>query len=404
VTTTGRRNRVRLRDDAMQWELDRAIQETGRVQHFFDGRQLPKSVETHAMISKHLGKPAQRLEAVADVELERGHRELALELFFEAAVKFAQAQHPIFETNDEKRFLHASSIRCYDKVRRLAPTVIEHVDIPWRDTVVSGNLHLAAVEDPAPLVFFIPGCDRTKEIEPHPLRNWANQRGMHLFVFDGPGQGESNIRDIPLTVDNYEDAASTALTYLIGRSEVDDGRLAVYSKSFGSYWGARFAATDHRLAACVLQSASVVDKTHQFGGAVSPRYKQLFVYLTRSNSEEEVDAFIDAMTLDDLVGEIACPTLMTLGEFDPRSPLDEALEFFDALNAPSEFWVFADQHHRWSLPGSKSSTDHDYAMDWLRERFAGKPNERAGEVLYIDSNTLGPNDPNAKRKRRWFDR
>ena len=125
--------------------------------------------------------------------------------------------------------------------------------------------------------------------------------------------------------------------------------------------------------------------------------------MTRLNSEEEVDAFIDAMTLEDMIGSIQCPTLMTLGEFDPRRPLDEALEFFDALKPPSEFWVFADQHHRWSLPGSKSATDHDYAMDWLRDRFAGKPIERAGDVLYIDSSTLGPNDPNAKRKRRWFD-
>ena len=175
------------------------------------------------MISKHLGRPAQRLEALGDVELGLGHRELALELFFEAAVKFAQAQHPIFQTNDEKRFLHGSSIRCFDKVRQLAPTVIEHVDIPWQDTVVSGNLHLAPVEDRAPLVFFIPGCDRTKKSSRIPLRNWANQRGLHLFVFDGPGQGESNIRDIPLTVDNYEDAASTALTYLLGRTEIDRG-------------------------------------------------------------------------------------------------------------------------------------------------------------------------------------
>ena len=36
MTTNGRRNKVRLRDDAMQWAFDRAIQETGRVQHFFE--------------------------------------------------------------------------------------------------------------------------------------------------------------------------------------------------------------------------------------------------------------------------------------------------------------------------------------------------------------------------------
>lgn len=402
-TGTGR-GRIRLRDDALQWELDRAIQETGRVQHFFDTRSLPKSVESHSMISKHVARPAIRLQRLGDVELAAGHGRTAMEMYFEAAVKFAQAQHPIFELNDEKRFLLESLLTCYAKVRELAPTVIEHLDIPWGDTLVSGNLHLAPVEGPAPLVFFIPGCDRTKEIEPHPLRNWANQRGMHIFAFDGPGQGESHLRGIALTPDNYEDAASTALTHLLTRPEVDPDRVVLYSKSFGSYWGARFAATDHRLKACVLQSATVCDKSYQFGGAVSPRYKQLFAYLTRAKSEEELDAFIAGMTLDDLVGQIECPTLMTIGEFDPRSPIDEVFAFFDALKPPSELWLFADQHHRLAIPGAKGADDHSFAMDWVRERLDNKPHDRAGEVLYIEPGSLGPNDPNVSRKRRWHEK
>jgi hypothetical protein len=32
--------------------------------------------------------------------------------------------------------------RCYDQVITLAPYRIEHVDIPWNGTLVSGNLHL----------------------------------------------------------------------------------------------------------------------------------------------------------------------------------------------------------------------------------------------------------------------
>ena len=84
---------------------------------------------------------------------------------------FAAAQHPIFENNAEKRFLHGSSIAAYDKVRELAPYTIEHVEIPWgEDQTVYANFHLLPGADGRrPASFFIPGCDMTKEMYPAPL-------------------------------------------------------------------------------------------------------------------------------------------------------------------------------------------------------------------------------------------
>ena len=401
--------RPRLRRDAQQWEFDRTVRDTGRVYHFQPpGRgPLPPSVRMHAMISKHLGKAAQRLERLAKAEADAGHDLTAVEFYYEASARYAAAQHPIFANNDEKRLLHGSSIRCYDEVRRLAPTTIEHLDIPWGGTVVSGNLHLAPVDGPAPLVFFIPGCDMTKEMVPHPLQNWATQRGMHLFVFDGPGQGESNLRGIALTVDNYEDAASTALTALLDRPEIDAEHVGLYAMSFGAYWGARLAGTDDRFAACVLQWASVCDKYYLFEEE-SPRYKQLFSYLTRASSEEELDAFIAQMGLEPFVGRISCPTLLTIGEYDPRSPLDEVYDFFDALRVPAELWVYADQHHVLTMKGtpppSPAAADcHPMGMDWLGDRFAGRPLAAEGGVRYLEPAGPSPNDPAAPLKRHWYE-
>ena len=158
----------------------------------------------------------------------------------------------------------------------------------------------------------------------------------------------------------------------------------------------------------MLQWASVCDKWIQFGGAVSPRYKQLFAYLTRAESEEELDAFIDEMTLDEFTGRIACPTLATIGEFDPRSPLDEVLDFFDALRAPAELWIFGDQHHVVSLRGAGGPVagavdSHDLAMEWLRDRLLDRPFDHAGEVIYLETGGPSPNDPVATRRRHWYD-
>jgi pimeloyl-ACP methyl ester carboxylesterase len=402
------RRRARLRRDGQQWNFDRAVKDTGRVFHFqHPGRgKLPASVRMHAMISKHVGRRAQKLERIAKAEADAGHDITAVEFYFDAAVAFANAQHTVFAVDDEKRYLHGSVLRCYDEIRRLAPVQIEHLDIPWRDTVVSGNLHLAPTSEPAPLIFFIPGCDMTKEMVPHPLYNFATQRGMHLFAFDGPGQGESNLRGIKVTHDNYEDAASTALTALLGRPEVDAERVALYSLSFGSYWGARFAATDDRLAANALVWASICDKYHLFEEE-SPRYKQLFAFLTGAGSEAELDEFIAGMDLTDLLPRISAPTLLTVGEYDPRSPVDEVYALYDRIEAPAQLWVFADQHHGANLHGSDGNQwyadHHSMTADWIRERLAGKPIDSPGETVYIEPLGVSPNDPRVAKRRQWFD-
>jgi dipeptidyl aminopeptidase/acylaminoacyl peptidase len=363
----------------------------------------------HDMISKHIARNALRYEKIAAAEDNAGHVTTALEFYFDAAVGYGNAQHPILVNNEEKKLLHGASIRCYDEVRRLAPTTIEHLDIPWDGTLVSGNLHLAPGTEAAPLVFCIPGCDMTKEFVPHPLYNWANQRGMHLFVFDGPGQGESNLRGIKLTPDNYENAATTALTHLLARDDVDAERVALYSLSFGSYWGVRFAAVDDRLKACVFAWASICDKYYLFEEE-SPRYKQLFSFLTGAADEAELDRFIAEMGLEEHMTRISSPSLLTVGEYDPRSPLEEVYPLVDRMRAPYELWVYADQHHMINLRGINPGAapmwqldTHSTAMDWIGDRLAGREMERAKQTSWLELNGGSPNDPTTPRKRRWFE-
>ena len=398
-----------LRRDTQKWVFDWLIKETGRVFHFqSDGRgRLPRSVRSHDMIAKHMGLSARRLERLAQAEAEAGHRETAMEIYYQAALQYLDAQHVVFETSDEKRYLHGGLMRCYGKVREYAPYRIEHVDIPWKGTVVSGNLHLAPGEGRKPLVFYVPGCDQTKEAWPHPYYNQALQRGMHAFSFDGPGQGESNLRGIRLTADNYEDAASAAIDYLLKRPEIEPDKIGVYALSFGSHWGMRIAAKEHRIRAVAAPWASFVDKYYLLTEE-SPRYKQLFAYLTQSATEDELDRVVANMTMEGLMDKITCPTLLVSGEYDPRAPVEEIYRLFDQIKAPAELWLLSDQHHNASITAAARSAVweadiHAFACDWLRERFNGVPVRRPGQVLYVEPSGAGPNSPSASLKRRWFD-
>ena len=400
--------RIRLRRDSQQWEYDRVVKETGRVYHFQPAGRggIPESVKQHDMISKHVGKQAARLERLGDTELAAGHRTTAMEHYFEASLKYAQAQHPVLINNPEKKHLHSGALRCFEQVRALAPYPIERVEVPWGGKYVAGYLHLADTTEPAPLIFFIPGCDMTKEFLPHPLFNWARNRGAHLFVFDGPGQGECNINDMPTTLDNYEQAAEAALTVLLERPDVDKDRVGLYAMSFGAWWGVKVAAHDHRYAAAAFPWASICDKYYLFEEE-SPRYKQLFAFLTRAESEEELDRFIAGMHLDDILPKVTCPSLFTVGEYDPRSPLEEVYTQFDRVTSPSELWVFADQHHATNTRpnnGVMWSMDmHSMGMDWLLDRMNDAPYPRAGQVTWIEPSHAGPYDPQTASKRRWYE-
>ena len=305
----GQSGRAALRRDDQQWLLDYIVQNTGRAIHFQgDARgPLPRTVRSHAMISKHVAKQATAAESLARTEEQQGHRASAMQFYYWAAGQYAAAQHPIFELNDEKRYLAGRLRHCYDKVIEFAPYRIERVEIGWGDSSVVGHLHLnPAAEGPAPVVFYIPGCDVTKESWPNPFFNQAHQRGMHAFSFDGPGQGESILRGIALTADNYERAASAAVAALRGRDEIADDGVLVYATSFGSFWGMRLAAIDHTVRALAAPQASLCEKFIQTD-IESPRWKQLFAFLTQAASEGELDTLLNDMTMTDRMGDVELP-------------------------------------------------------------------------------------------------
>jgi pimeloyl-ACP methyl ester carboxylesterase len=402
---------MRLRRDAQTWVFDWVVQQTGKVQHFQgDARGfLPGSIRQHDMISKQLGLSGIRLEGLAREEKAAGHPETALELFYEASCTFANAQHPILETNEEKQLLHGASIRCYDEVRELAPYPIERIEIPWEGRQVFANLHLCPGVERAPCILAIPGCDMTKEFFPYPVANQAIQRGMHIVSVDGPGQGECNIAGTHLTSDNYERAMSAVIDHLAARDEIDESAIAVWGLSFGSLWALRTVAHDRRPAVCVAPWASLADP-HYLMEQESPRFKRLFAYLTGAETEDELDGIVAGMNAAPLAGDVTCPTLLTVGEYDPRSPVKEVVALYERMNCDRELWVFGDQHHVNTISGRVHVTERgvwdwdvaSWSFDWLRDRMKGLPVERSGEIVYLTGSTTAAS-PLAGRGDNWID-
>ena len=71
-----------------------------------------------------------------------------------------------------------------------------------------------------------------------------------------------------------------------------------------------------------------------------------------------------------------------------------------ALEDPS--WPSEYQPQARSLAAIFSKLDREVELEWLVDRLAGRPQPNSGEVVWVEPGT-SPNDPNAARKRRWFD-
>lgn len=383
----------RLDRDRQQWIYDYVVKETGRVFHWDeDGREMPASIKSHGQISKHLGRAGQRLERVAAEAEAAGHTATAFELYYRASATFAAAQHPVLETNDEKRYLHGRCIANYEKVIKYSPYPLERVEIPFEGVELQCNFHMLPGAPKAPCVIFIPGCDMTKEMYPDPRVVQAHFRGMHMLVIDGPGQGMSNIRGTKLDHGNYERAVLEIAGWLQKRPEVDPEGITVYALSMGSHWGLEVAASgDPRIKAVAGPWASYLDK-YFILDTFSPRYKQLFGYLTGAQSEEELDAIVSQMNVEGREKDIKCPTLLTAGEYDARSPVELVYRFYDKIKAPKELWVYEDTYHMARMfPSDMGRLDnHMMCMDWLADALDGKFKPGHDRKMYLRTGGGGP--------------
>lgn len=89
---------------------------------------------------------------------------------------------------------------------------------------------------------------------------------------------------------------------------------------------------------------------------------------------------------------IRCPTLLTMGEYDPLCHLEAAVDFFDELTCPKELWVLENEFHRISLrEGIGGIEIYPYIADWLRDELDGKhPKDLNKTVLVKQKSGAGP--------------
>ncbi len=335
-----------------------------------DVKRTTERIKIPGQVVKEWARTAAQEEELAREAEGGGHRESAAEFYYRAALYYGPACGVIHANTPRKRELYARMVHCYEKFTEyFDESYVRRVEIPFENgKTIPGILQTVPGVSNAPCVLVIPGMDTIKEYMPSPYHNHFRRRGMATLTIDGPGQGESNIRENWVTLDNFERAGSAALDFLETRPEVDANRVAVYGWSMGSYWAPRIAAHDSRIRALVGAMGVYEQKDTIFKHG-KPAYRANYMYMSNTYNEQEFDALTDQMLLTPLAEKIQCPTLLAMGEFDELCPLEDGERLFDTLVCPKELWVYENETHTF---GGRLPDFYLHVADWVRDALDGK--------------------------------
>lgn len=368
------------RKDNQQWLLDYMIKTTGRTHAFdIDGRFIPEGVANHRQIHAACYKKAGAMEKLARLAEADGDLITARDIYHAAAAIYHLGQHSIFTDSDpNKAIIHRRVEKCYEHISKINDYPLEIVEIPFEGSFIQGLFHMIPDRRKAPVCIFLPGMDMCKETGIDPANNPFIKRGFHVLVIDGPGQGMSNIRGIKITQDSYERAVSACVDWLLQRPEVDGEKIASIGFSFGTFMNARAFARDQRikaaagLAACYCTKKRSLAENFEADGL---RSKQVIMYMCGIEDEVEFDKFAKTMHHEDTMPKIDRPFLLTSGEFDPTSPIQDTEYLFDMIPGPKEMWVFEDAYHsgvRENLPNLGNVPPTLFVLDWLKKALDGQ--------------------------------
>jgi dienelactone hydrolase len=303
--------------------------------------------------------------------------------YFMAANYWASAQWPIDENNEKNIFFNQKKRECYLKYAKLADHRVEPAWIPIQGKAVPGWFHLPygyQAGHRVPCVVSIPGMDGYKERSVALSGDRFLSRGIAVLVVEGPGQYESAVLDIRVSVPAWQAAGSAMFDWLAGRPEIDAQKIGIIGSSFGSLFSTIAASSEPRYAAIAVAATCLEPGCHTIFEEASPTFKKRFMYMSGIPNEDEFDKFRKTLTWEGHVDKINAPYLCLAGEFDELCPLEHTERMFRAMKAPRQLVVYADSRH--SVGGVPAANlgpvPSTYTAEWMAARFAAEPlaNER----------------------------
>ena len=198
---------------------------------------------------------ARRVEGEARASLSAGHTVSGRDHLLRASTYYRTAEYYADGADERSQAMGERSRACFAEAGALADPPVTAFDAPYGGSVLPGYFVRPTRPGaaPPPTLVCVGGFDSSAEELFFHYGAPGAERGWNILVFDGPGQPGCLRRDPALTFrPDYEVPVSAVLDAVMARDDVDPGRVVLVGQSFGSYFAARGAAADRRVAALVV--------------------------------------------------------------------------------------------------------------------------------------------------------
>ena len=348
---------------------------------------IRERVKKYADISPAFETAARRRDAKARAAEDAGDHVTARNNYFYAAIHYAASQWPHDENNEKNLALNAAKRECYSRYGALADHHVEAAWVPFQGKALPGWLHLPPgyTGGKLPAVWSIPGMDGFKEANVALYGDRWLARGIAVLALEGPGQYESAVNGIHVSVPNWATAATAVMDWMAARPELDPQRIAVAGNSFGSFFGTLAAAHEPRFRACAVSATCLEPTCHTIFEEASPTFKRRFMYMSGYTDEGKFNAFCKTLTWEGHAEKIRVPYLCVAGEADELSPLEHTERLLQTLQCPKQLVVYQDSRHSVGNVPSANLGPHPQTLvaDWMQARLNEKP--FASERWYVEA-------------------
>ena len=352
-----------------------------------DFASIRERVKKYTDISPAFETAARRREVKGRAAEDAGELVTARNNYFYAAILFAASQWPHDENSDKNISLNAAKRECYSRYARHADHHVEAAWIPFQGKALPGWLHLPPgyTSGKLPAVWSIPGMDGFKEANVALYGDRWLTRGIAVLALEGPGQYESAVNGISVSVPNWIEAAKAVMDWMAARPELDAQRIAVTGNSFGSFFGTLAAAYEPRFRACAVSATCLEPACHTIFEEASPTFKRRFMYMSDYTDEEKFNEFCKTLTWEGHAEHIRVPYLCVAGEADELSPIEHAERLMATLQCPKQLVVYQDSRHSVGNVPSAHLGPHPQTLvaDWMQARLNAKA--FASERWYVES-------------------
>jgi alpha-beta hydrolase superfamily lysophospholipase len=368
-----------IRANGIDWDQPRSIYLSSPcgVEANADFAAIRARVQKMADIGPAFESTAKRREAKARAAEADGNAVTARDNWYMAAIHYGAAEWPYDDSGPQHVELHNKKRECFSNYARLADHKIEAVSIPFKTKSIPGWFHLPPGYSggKVPVVIAIPGMDSFKEVNVALANDRWMQRGVAVLSIDGPGQYESPLLGVYVSMQNWIEAGPAVVDWLLRRPEIDGQKIGVSGASFGSFFGTILTANEPRISATAVISTCLEPGCHTIFEEASPTFKKRFMWMSNFTDEPKFDEFAKTLTWEGHIEKIRTPYLVVAGEADELSPLEHTERMVRAMSCPRQLVIYADSRHSvGNVPAANLGPfPPTLVADWLVARLNGKP-------------------------------